>query len=241
MFGNCAVTTAGLGTTPQEHLGFTQATSSAEELDYLAAWFENQWQVASLDGEALRDAITRAGQAHPASVPYLYALHCLFADMGVSNEEQIVKDATGIRHTRIWSKLYRFQTDGVIGAIDKLQRFGGCIIADSVGLGKTFEALAVIKYFELRNSRVLVLTPKRLRENWTLWKQNDVRNSLAGDRFAYDVLNHTDLSREGGASGEIDLGHVNWGNYDLVVIDESHNFRNRPTGADGTSRYDRGK
>ncbi len=238
--GNCAVTTAGLGTAPQEHLGFTQTTDDAGELGYLTQWFESQWQAASPDGDgALKDAIARAARAHPASVPYLHALHRLFADMGTPDEDQIVKDATGIRTTRIWSKLYRFQTDGVIGAIDKLQRFGGCIIADSVGLGKTFEALAVIKYFELRNSRVLVLTPKRLRENWTLWKQNDVRNSLAGDRFAYDVLNHTDLSRERGLSGEIDLGHVNWGNYDLVVIDESHNFRNRPTGADQTSRYDR--
>src|SRR3546814_2436834 len=95
---------------------------------------------------------------------------------------------------------------GVVGAIDKLERIGGCIIADSVGLGKTFEALAVIKYYELRNDRVLVLCPKRLRDNWTLYKANDRRNVLAGDRFNYDVLNHTDLSRDGGLSGDIDLG-----------------------------------
>ncbi|MGQ3229350.1 MAG: helicase-related protein, partial [Blastomonas fulva] len=135
--------------------------------------------------------------------------------------------------------LYRFQRDGVLGAIGKLRQWGGCIIADSVGLGKTFEALAVIKYHELRNERVLVLAPKRLRENWTLWTRNDVRNALAGDRFAFDVLNHTDLSRDGGQSGDIDLDHVNWGNYGLVVIDESHNFRNRPTGREGESRYDK--
>ena len=117
----------------------------------------------------------------------------------------------------------------MVGAIDKLNRFGGCIIADSVGLGKTFEALAIIKYHELRNDRVLVLCPKRLRDNWTLYKANDRRNFLAADRFNYDVLNHTDLSRDGGLSGDIDLAHVNWGNYDLVVIDESHNFRNKKT------------
>src|SRR3546814_9553377 len=116
-------------------------------------------------------------------------------------------------------------------------RIGGCIIADSVGLGKTFEALAVIKYYELRNDRVLVLCPKRLRDNWTLYKANDRRNVLAGDRFNYDVLNHTDLSRDGGLSGDIDLGHVNWGNYDLVVIDESHNFRNKATNTDRDTRY----
>jgi SNF2 family DNA or RNA helicase len=135
--------------------------------------------------------------------------------------------------------LYKFQRDGVVGAIDKLERLGGCIIADSVGLGKTFEALAIIKYYELRNDRVLVLVPKRLRDNWTLYKANDRRNFLASDRFNYDVLNHTDLYRDGGASGDIDLAHVNWGNYDLVVIDEWHNSRNKSTHNERETRYDR--
>ncbi len=139
----------------------------------------------------------------------------------------------------VWKKLFKFQRDGVVGAIDKLARFGGCIIADSVGLGKTFEALAIIKYHELRNDRVLVLAPKRLRDNWTLYKANDQRNVLAADRFNYDVLNHTDLSRDGGHSGDIDLSYVNWGNYDLVVIDESHNFRNKASNKGKESRYDR--
>jgi hypothetical protein len=163
----------------------------------------------------------------------------MFKDLGDElDEERIIKSATGIRDTIVWKKLFRFQRDGVTGAIDKLERIGGCIIADSVGLGKTFEALAVIKYYELRNNRVLVLCPKRLRDNWTLYKSNDRRNALASDRLNYDVLNHTDLSRDGGLSGDIDLSHVNWGNYDLVVIDESHNFRNKPTHKDRDSRYD---
>ncbi|KAJ12331.1 helicase [Pseudomonas aeruginosa ID4365] len=167
-------------------------------------------------------------------------LHRLFQDSGDEmDEERIVKSATGIRNTVVWKKLFKFQRDGVVGAIDKLNRFGGCIIADSVGLGKTFEALAIIKYHELRNDRVLVLAPKRLRDNWTLYKANDKRNILAADRFNYDVLNHTDLSRDGGLSGDIDLSHVNWGNYDLVVIDESHNFRNKATHKGKESRYDR--
>ncbi|WP_236575266.1 DEAD/DEAH box helicase [Sphingobium sp. S6] len=166
-------------------------------------------------------------------------LYELFRDLGDElDEERIIKSATGIRNTTVWNKLFKFQRDGVVGAIDKLERIGGCIIADSVGLGKTFEALAVIKYYELRNDRVLVLCPKRLRDNWTLYKANDRRNVLAGDRFNYDVLNHTDLSRDGGLSGDIDLGHVNWGNYDLVVIDESHNFRNKATHKDRDTRYD---
>ena len=116
------------------------------------------------------------------------------------------------------------------GAINKILKHNGCILADSVGLGKTYEALAVIKYFELRNERVLVLCPKKLRENWTVYKLNDQLNPFGDDRFRYDVLSHTDLSRDTGKTGDIDLSTLNWGNYDLVVIDESHNFRNNTPG-----------
>ena len=176
----------------------------------------------------------------PSKVYYQVLLHLFKARGDELDEERIVKSATGIKNTSVWKKLFRFQRDGVIGAIEKLERFGGCIIADSVGLGKTFEALAIIKYYELRNDRVLVLVPKRLRDNWTLYKTNDRRNILAADRLNYDVLNHTDLSRDAGLSGDIDLSHVNWGNYDLVVIDESHNFRNKKTPRqDSETRYDR--
>lgn len=122
--------------------------------------------------------------------------------------------------------LYHFQKDAVLAIISKLEKFNGCILADSVGLGKTFTALAVIKYYENRNKSVLVLCPKKLAENWATYKSNYVNNPIAGDRLRYDVLYHTDLSRERGMSGSIDLSRLNWGNYDLVVIDESHNFRN---------------
>ena len=121
------------------------------------------------------------------------------------SEDEIIKEKTGFKDTVIWNKLYKFQKDGVVGAIDKLEKYNGCIIADSVGLGKTFEGLAVIKYYELRNDRVLVLCPKKLRENWLVYTQNDKRNSLNEDRFNYDVLNHTDLSRYEGFSGDINL------------------------------------
>ena len=154
-------------------------------------------------------------------------------------EDHIVKSRTGFKETLIWNKLYAFQKDGVMGAIDKIEKYNGCIIADSVGLGKTFSALAVIKYYELRNDRVLVLAPKKLRENWSVYTQNDKRNILADDRFNYDVLNHTDLSRTSGFSGSINLATLNWANYDLIVIDESHNFRNNPPVKDRITRYKR--
>lgn len=244
VIGNCSLTTAGLGIAPQARLGFVQQAENEAEVNMVRQWFETEWSAANPAGtavSALTGAINAAAADHPPAAVYMQALHELFAEMEEGTDEaRIVDPATGIRETQVWSKLYRFQKDGVIGAIDKLQRFGGCIIADSVGLGKTFEALAVIKYFELRNARVLVLAPKRLRENWTLWTRNDVRNMLAADRFAFDVLNHTDLSRESGQSGDIDLSHINWANYDLVVIDESHNFRNRPAGkGERESRYDK--
>lgn len=153
------------------------------------------------------------------------------------SEDNIIKEGTNFKDTVIWNKLYPFQRDGIIGIIDKMEKYNGCILADSVGLGKTFSALAVIKYYELRNDRVLVLCPKKLRDNWTVYTQNDKRNSLSADRFNYDVLNHTDLSRDQGYSGEIRLDTINWSNYDLVVIDESHNFRNNSARKDRLTRY----
>lgn len=242
LLGTCAFTTEGLGITPSTKLGLVQTTDSADEAAAFADWFQANWSALRpmAAGESTFTAqLAEAASQRAPSLLYYKFLFELFKDLGDElDEEQIVKSATGIRNTTVWKKLFKFQRDGVIGAIDKLERIGGCIIADSVGLGKTFEALAVIKYYELRNDRVLVLCPKRLRDNWTLYKANDHRNSLAGDRFNYDVLNHTDLSRDGGMSGDIDLSHVNWGNYDLVVIDESHNFRNKATHKDRDTRYD---
>lgn len=241
--GNCAFTTEGLGITPGNQFGLIQLSENAEECALLDAWFTSLWNSLPTVAEAKKDflALLKELIAHKApSLVYYLILYQLFKDLGEElDEERIVKSATGIRNTTVWKKLYKFQRDGVVGAIDKLERHGGCIVADSVGLGKTFEALAIIKYYELRNDRVLVLVPKRLRDNWTLYKANDRRNILASDRFHYDVLNHTDLSRDGGLSGDIDLAHVHWGNYDLVVIDESHNFRNKATHKDRETRYDR--
>ena len=243
VLGSFAFSTDGLGLTPGNPLSLIQASESADEATQLAKWLDHQWAALHAQPDT-RDALIQAlraiGEHRDPYTLYTLILHHLFRDSGDDmDEERIVKSATGIRNTVVWKKLFKFQRDGVVGAIDKLNCFGGCIIADSVGLGKTFEALAIIKYHELRNDRVLVLAPKRLRDNWTLYKANDKRNALAGDRFNYDVLNHTDLSRDGGVSGDIDLAHVNWGNYDLVVIDESHNFRNKSTHKNKESRYDR--
>ena len=249
VLGSFAFSTSGLGLTPGNPLSLIQASESFDEAAQLAKWFDQQWESLQRgapveDKNTGRDAVLEVlralGEHRDPFTIYTLMLHHLFRDRGDEmDEERIVNSATGIRNTVVWKKLFKFQRDGVVGAIDKLSRFGGCIIADSVGLGKTFEALAVIKYHELRNDRVLVLAPKRLRDNWALYKANDRRNVLAADRFNYDVLNHTDLSRDGGLSGDIDLSHVNWGNYDLVVIDESHNFRNKATHKGKESRYDR--
>ena len=142
------------------------------------------------------------------------------------NEDLLPNDRTGFRETKVWSTLYKFQQDAALGLIHKLETYNGCILADSVGLGKTFTALAVIKYYELRNKSVLVLCPKKLADNWLTYNKNLTTNVLAEDRLNYDVLAHTDLLRESGYSMGMPLDQVNWGNYDLVVIDESHNFRN---------------
>jgi hypothetical protein len=244
VFGTVAFTTDGLGITPGNPMRLLQGTESGEEAVMLSQWFDAQWSglpAGTAAKDRLLSELKQLSETRPPAWLYGLVLKTLLSrEEDALDEDRIVNPATGIRQTVVWQKLYKFQRDGVVGAIDKLARFGGCIIADSVGLGKTFEALAVIKYHELRNDRVLVLCPKRLRDNWTIYKANDRRNVLATDRFNYDVLNHTDLSRGNGTSGDIDLAHVNWGNYDLVVIDESHNFRNKKTPRAGQeTRYDR--
>ena len=158
---------------------------------------------------------------------YFMTLYHVFSEfLDDISEDVLPNEATGFKQSKIWGMLYDFQRDAVLAIINKLEKYNGCILADSVGLGKTFTALAVVKYYENRNKSVLVLCPKKLAENWNTYKDNYVNNPIAADRLNYDVLFHTDLSRNGGMSNGLDLSRLNWGNYDLIVIDESHNFRN---------------
>jgi SNF2 family DNA or RNA helicase len=152
-------------------------------------------------------------------------------------EDELANEKTGFKESAIWEKMYDFQKDAVLGIINKLERFNGCILADSVWLGKTFSALWVIKYYQERNKSVLVLCPKKLGDNWLTFLNNYEDNPLVKDRYNYDVLYHTDLSRTRWESNGVDLSRVNWGNYDLVVIDESHNFRNNDPRKDKVTRY----
>ena len=175
----------------------------------------------------------------PARI-YFLILYNLFAEfLEDLSEDVLPNDRTGYQETQVWQSLYNFQRDAATGIINKLETYSGCILADSVGLGKTFTALAVIKYYELRNKSVLVLAPKKLAENWTNYNANLTTNIFARDRFNYDVLAHTDLSRTRGESLGLRLDRINWGNYDLVVIDESHNFRNADYAEEKESRYQR--
>ena len=158
---------------------------------------------------------------------YFVALYNIFHEfLEDVSQDTLPNEATGYQNSVVWNKLYNFQKDAAYGIINKLNMYNGCILADSVGLGKTFTALAVVKYFEARNQRALVLCPKRLTDNWTTYNGNYKDNPLAEDRFSYDVLAHTDLTRRSGFSNGYNLGRFNWQNYDLLVIDESHNFRN---------------
>ncbi len=169
---------------------------------------------------------------------YFLMLYNIFREfLDDIDEDVLPNDRTGYQDTLIWQKLFNFQHDAAIGIINKLESYNGCILADSVGLGKTFTALAVIKYYELRNRSVLVLCPKKLADNWLNYNSNLTTNIFAKDRFNYDVLCHTDLSRTSGDSFGIPLNRINWGNYDLVVIDESHNFRNNDAVKERETRY----
>lgn len=177
--------------------------------------------------DVIIDNITTAYNENSPEFIYFMMLYNVFSEfLDDLSEDVLPNEATGFKQSKIWSMLYDFQKDAVLAIINKLEKYNGCILADSVGLGKTFTALAVIKYYENRNKTVLVLCPKKLSENWNTYKDNYVNNPIASDRLNYDVLFHTDLSRNGGVSNGLDLDRLNWGNYDLVVIDESHNFRN---------------
>lgn len=192
--------------------------------------FETLWN----DHDKLQDVtdvvienITTAYNENSPEFIYFMTLYHVFSEfLDDISEDELPNEATGFKQSKIWSLLYDFQKDAVLAIINKLERYNGCILADSVGLGKTFTALAVMKYYENRNKSVLVLCPKKLAENWNTYKDNYVNNPIAVDRLNYDVLFHTDLSRAHGFSNGLDLDRLNWANYDLVVIDESHNFRN---------------
>lgn len=235
------LTTADLGITHKQ--GFPTLIHKIDYPDSKAYldWFNQVWQ----NEESLKD-ITNEVQAYfenaykensPEFI-YFITLYNIFnnflSDIAIANT---ANDEIGLKHTEIWNKLYNFQKDAVIGGINKLEKYNGCIIADSVGLGKTFSALGIIKYYEKRNKDVLVLCPKKLEANWNTYRHNDKNNILAKDRFSYDVLFHTDLTRERGMSNGRNLESVNWGNYGLVVIDESHNFRNNNTSVGKENRY----
>ena len=177
--------------------------------------------------EEVLDNITNAYKENAPDFLYFVTLYNIFNEfLEDISEDVLPNEATGFKNSIIWNKLYNFQKDACLAIINKLEKYNGCILADSVGLGKTFTALSVIKYYENRNKTVLVLCPKKLNDNWITYKSNYLNNPIAGDRLRYDVFFHTDLSRNGGFSNGLDLSHINWSNYDLVVIDESHNFRN---------------
>lgn len=192
--------------------------------------FETIWNERSKMQDVTDVVIENISSAYNENSPefiYFMTLYHVFSEfLDDISEDVLPNEATGFKESKIWNLLYDFQRDAVLAIINKLEKYNGCILADSVGLGKTFTALAVVKYYENRNKSVLVLCPKKLAENWNTYKGNYVNNPIASDRLRYDVLFHTDLSRTGGISNGIDLDRLNWGNYDLVVIDESHNFRN---------------
>lgn len=236
-------TTSELGTEKSEMAYQTiirPDTSTSRELLHK---FDQAWESGELHDvtDAVVDGITAMYQENAPELIYYMALYRIFNEfLDDISEDVLPNEGTGFRESAIWNKLYDFQRDAAIAIINKLETYNGCILADSVGLGKTFTALAVIKYYESRNRNVLVLCPKKLKDNWITYSSNLVNNPIVSDRLRYDVLFHTDLSRRRGKSETgIPLDRINWGNYDLVVIDESHNFRNGGDSAsdDKMNRY----
>ena len=248
---NFTVRGLGLGPAGTNNIELNLEVDSRRDREDLERWFDELWENSDLVQDVKEEVLRFLEKLYRDNAPqfiYYKTLFHIFERFLQDQDRDTLAQDVQLTDTQIWNALFEFQKDGVKGAINKILNHNGCIIADSVGLGKTYEALAIIKYFELRNDKVLVLCPKKLRENWTVYQaqNNSPLNPFVNDRFSYTVLSHTDLSREGGFSGDINLGTINWGNYDLLVIDESHNFRNNTRGKrdeDGNrirkSRYER--
>lgn len=219
-----------LGLEQGNYMGFGINRIEAPTANNFLANFNKIWT----DTEKLQDItdvvlenIENVYRENSPDFIYFVTLYNIFHEfLDDISDDELANEATGFKNSAIWNKLYDFQQEACLAIINKLEKFNGCILADSVGLGKTFTALSVIKYYENKNRNVLVLCPKKLRDNWLTYRENYKNNPVASDRFAYKVLHHSDLSRTHGESNGTDLGRFNWSNYDLVVIDESHNFRN---------------
>lgn len=248
--GDDAVTYMPLSGFAREDLGYekggamTNMVNRFDEAQFTRQYigmFDQIWNDGAKLEDVTRQVAEQISSVYKENAPefvYYTILYNIFNEfLADLNEDVLPNEATGFKQSVIWNRLYPFQKDAVLGAINKLEKFGGCILADSVGLGKTFSALGVIKYYELRNKSVLVLCPKKLSDNWMTYKQNRSVNVLQPDRLRYDVLYHTDLSREKGESNAGPLDQLNWGNYDLLVIDESHNFRNNEAKKNKETRY----
>lgn len=238
--GSSNFTKSGLGGSARSNLEINLAVPEGEALAELQEWFDELWTNSDLTHdvkEQVLAALNRLGKDHAPEIVYFKTLLEAFKERldALADDEQRLRDRR-LTDSVVWNKLYEFQKDGVKSILGRLQQHSGCILADSVGLGKTYTALAVIKHHELANENVLVLCPAKLRQNWALYPAANAQigNPFQADRFRYTLLAHTDLSRDGGKSGDVDLKTFNWGAFDLVVIDESHNFRN-----DGGARYKR--
>ena len=252
ILGSSNFTCRGLGLSKLSNIELNLIADSHRDRTELKVWFDNIWNDKELVDDVKDKVLSYLQQLyvnHPPEFIYFKTLYHVFERfLSDQADNADLFDRTEITETEIWDQLFDFQKDGAKGAIHKINNHNGCILADSVGLGKTYTALAVIKYYELRNQRVLVLCPKKLRDNWVVYlaQNNSELNPFLKDRFAYTVLSHTDLSRDSGKVDSIDLSTLMWHNFDLVVIDESHNFRNNTKGkkdADGNlirkSRYER--
>lgn len=223
-------TTVDLGIEKGNNRSYLINKLSSSDSEYYLRLFDEIWNDKTQLQEVTDKVIESINTVYNENSPdYLYfvTLFNIFNEfLEDISEDELPNESTGFKDSKIWNMLYNFQEDATLAIINKLEKYNGCILADSVGLGKTFTALAVIKYYENRNKSVLVLCPKKLANNWNTYKANYINNPIAEDRMNYDVLFHTDLSREKGVSNGLELDRVNWSNYDLIVIDESHNFRN---------------
>ena len=245
--GSSNLTEAGLGIKYYNNVELNLAGQPTDPQNgELKLWFENLWtdfkakeKVLNTDQklidvkEYLIQLIENFYKSYTPEEIYYKILYELFkTQLDEKESPNFLREIGRLEHSKIYQNLYSFQQKGVISLIKMLEKYNGAILADAVGLGKTWSALATMKYYQNKGFETILIVPKKLHQNWQYY--HHLQNSLfKDDEFKFVLRYHTDLQDE---RIESKHDHLTLDNFfqsnsnKLFIIDESHNLRNNKTG-----------
>ena len=246
--GSSNLTYAGLGYVPSSNVELNMAdTGNTDAYRSLRDWFQEQWSDVAKsempeDREKPRGKQIDVKQYFiqeiekifrkytPEEIYYKILFELFNADLDLDGGIEHKQDMQLLQTSVIWKTLFNYQQKGVISLIKMLRKYNGAILADAVGLGKTFSALAVIKYFQTQNYLTVLLCPKKLEQNWTQYLRR-TGSRFEKDEFDYIVRFHTDMQGDRlDHYNDAKLNYLQTRKKILIVIDESHNLRNEKSG-----------